>query len=70
MKNQSRTIELGSVSAASSLKKQLAEKSIYARLVKTGTGQDGCLWGIRLKESDLPTALTLLRYTGLSYVIR
>ena len=70
MKNQSKTIELGSVSAASSLKKQLAEKSIYARLVKTGTGHDGCLWGVRLKESDLPAALTLLRYTGLAYVIR
>ena len=70
MKNQSRTIELGSVSAASSVKRQLAEKNVYARLVKTGTGRDGCLWGVRVKEKDLPSALSLLRFTGLAYVVR
>ena len=70
MKKNSRTIEIGSVSAASSVKRQLAEKNIYARLVKTGVGRDGCLWGIRVKEDDLPTTLSLLRFAGLAYVIR
>ena len=70
MKHPSRTIEIGSVSAASSVKRQLAEKNVYARLVKTGSGQDGCLWGIRVREDDLPTTLSLLRFAGLAYVIR
>ena len=70
MKNQDRTIQIGSVSGASSVKRLLAEGGIRARLVKTDVGRDGCLWGVRIRDEDLFEATRRLRYAGVSYVLR
>ena len=69
MKNRNRTLQIGSVSTASSVKRLLAEHGIRARLLKTETGREGCLWGVRIAEEDLYETLRLLRFAGLTYVV-
>ena len=70
MKYQERTVEIGSVSGASSAKRLLAESGIRTRLIKTEVGKDGCLWGLRIRETELFEAVRLLRFAGVPYVLR
>ena len=65
-----RTLKIGSVSGASFARRLLSDVGIRARVVKTDTGEDGCHWGIRLKDKDLHDALRYLRMAGVSYDIR
>lgn len=70
MKNQDRTLEIGSVSGASSAKRLLAKNGIRVRLVKTDAGRDGCLWGIRVRDDDFFETVRFLRFAGIGHVLK
>ena len=44
--------KLGSVSSAAKAKRVLLKESIRGRMTKTGTGEDGCTWGIAVLGKD------------------
>ena len=70
MIDMERILRIGSVSGASFAKRLLAEVGIRTRLVKTDTGEDGCYWGLRIKDKDLHEVARRLRMAGISYDIR
>ena len=59
--------KLGSVSSAAKARRVLLKESIRGRMTKTGTGEDGCAWGIAVSGKDAARAAHLLRAEGIRY---
>ena len=62
-----RLIKIGSVTAAARARRLLLEESLHTRLSKAESTREGCVWGLRVKETDLLAATRLLRRLGYSY---
>ncbi|MBQ9736448.1 MAG: hypothetical protein IJV96_06670 [Clostridia bacterium] len=65
-----RTLYFGSVSSASRGKRLLAAARIRAHLIKLESDEEGCAWGLRLREEELLRAAQVLRAEGVRYEVR
>ena len=62
-----RLIKIGSVTLASRARRALLKESLPTRLTKAETRQDGCVWGLKVKNADLLSVTEALRRLGYSY---
>jgi hypothetical protein len=64
-----RLIKIGTVTEASRARRGLLDEGVHSRLTKAESAAEGCLWGLRVNDEHLHTAVKLLRRLGLSYEI-
>lgn len=63
-----RQISVGSVTYAQKAKHTLLSHGIRTRLIKLDTSiQEGCIYGIEVRETDYLRAISLLREAGIRF---
>lgn len=62
-----RLIKIGSVTLASRARRELLKESLSTRLSKVETRREGCIWGLKVKRSDVLSVTEALRRLGYSY---
>ncbi len=65
-----RLIKIGTVTDASRARRTLLSEGIHTRLTKAETSKEGCVWGLKVKDTDLLEAVKILKIVGLTYEIR
>ena len=65
-----RLIKIGSVSDASKARRILLNEGIRTRLTKTEMTKEGCVWGLKLDDALLRSAVQSLLRHGFSYEIQ
>ena len=67
MTKAERLIKIGAVSTAASARRALLSEGIHTRLTKTETSKEGCIWGLKIEEGKLMSAIMILRRLGTPY---
>ena len=62
-----RLIKIGSVTESSRARRALRSVSVQARLSKLETKKEGCVWGLRVDDTQLLSAANTLRTLGIPY---
>lgn len=60
-------IKIGTVTAASRARRALLEESVHTRLTKVETTREGCVWGLKVEETEALSAARALRRLGIGY---
>ena len=69
MTKAERLIQIGTVSTAARVRRALLQEDIHTRLTKTESTKDGCVWGLKIEEEKLLSAIMILRRLSVSYVL-
>lgn len=65
-----RLIKIGTVTDASRARRALLSEGIHTRLTKAESTNEGCVWGLKIIDTALPSAVRILKILGISHEIR